>query len=120
MLEWAKNRDELVLVTDEISAPTYTVDLAKATWKIVKESARGLYHVSNEGICSRYEYGKYILEKIGWKGTLKKAKQKDFNLPAKRPKFSKLDNFGLKETVGIEMLQWENAVDRFLEELCGK
>ncbi|OOC44208.1 dTDP-4-dehydrorhamnose reductase [Thermosipho sp. 1074] len=120
VIEWSRKKDELRLVTDEISAPTYTVDLAKVTLEVVKEHAKGLYHVSNEGICSRYEYAKYIIEKIGWKGILKEAKQEDFNLPAERPKFSKLDNFGLKETLDIEMPHWKNAVDRFLKELFGE
>ncbi|AKI96634.1 dTDP-4-dehydrorhamnose reductase [Kosmotoga pacifica] len=116
VLEWAQKNGELKIVTDEISVPTYTVDLAQATWTIINKRAYGLYHISNEGECSRYEYASYILEKIGWHGKLLPAKQKDFDFPAKRPKYSKLSNFGLKETVNIEMPDWKNAVDRFLKE----
>jgi len=117
VIEWSKKYEELSLVTDEISAPTYTIDLAKATWEIIKLNARGLYHISNEGECSRYEYGTCILQKIGWNGRVKQAKQQDFDLPAKRPKYSKLDNFGLKETVNFEMPHWKDAVARFLKEV---
>ena len=117
VIEWSKNEKSLSLVVDEVSVPTYTVDLANATWGIIKLKARGLYHISNEGECSRYEYGKYILEKIGYDGEIRKAYQKDFNLPAKRPKYSKLDNFGLFETTNFKMPEWKDAVDRFLKEL---
>lgn len=117
VIEWSKKYEKISLVVDEISAPTYTVDLAKATWEIIKLRARGLYHISNEGECSRYEYGEYILERIGYKGKIEKAYQKDFNLPAKRPKYSKLDNFGLYETVGFKMPDWKGAVNRFLKEI---
>ncbi|ABR30931.1 dTDP-4-dehydrorhamnose reductase [Thermosipho melanesiensis] len=117
VIEWSKKYEKISLVIDEISAPTYTVDLAKATWEIIKYRVRGLYHISNERECSRYEYGRYILERIGYKGKIEKAYQKDFNLPAKRPKYSKLDNFGLCETVGFKMPDWKEAVDRFLKEI---
>ena len=117
VIEWSRNNKSLLLVVDEVSAPTYTVDLANATWGIIKHKARGLYHISNEGECSRYEYGKYILEKIGYDGEIRKAYQKGFNLPAKRPKYSKLDNFGLFETTNFKMPEWKDAVDRFLKEI---
>jgi len=117
VIEWFKNNKSLSFVVDEVSAPTYTVDLANATWGIIRQKARGLYHISNGGECSRYEYGKYILEKIGYDGEIRKAYQKDFNLPAKRPKYSKLDNFGLFETTNFKMPEWKDAVDRFLKEI---
>ncbi|MDK2886826.1 MAG: dTDP-4-dehydrorhamnose reductase [Thermosipho sp. (in: thermotogales)] len=117
VIEWSKKYEKISLVIDEISAPTYTVDLAKATWEIIKHRARGLYHISNEGECSRYEYGRYILERIGYKGKIEKAYQRDFNLPAKRPKYSKLDNFGLYETVSFKMPDWNDAVERYLKEI---
>lgn len=116
VIMWSKEKEVLKIVTDEVSAPTYTVDLAEATWRIIKLHACGLYHVTNSGQCSRYEYAKYILERIGWKGQILPVKQEDFNLPAKRPKFSVLDNFGFKETVNWEMPDWKDAVDRFLKE----
>lgn len=117
ILELSRNSEKISLVIDEISAPTYTVDLAFATFKIIQERVAGIYHISNEGEISRYDLGKYVLDKIKWHGQINTAFQKDFNLPAKRPKYSKLDSFGLKESVGIEMPYWEDAVDRFLREL---
>jgi dTDP-4-dehydrorhamnose reductase len=114
VIEWSKKNQVLRIVDDEISSPTYAPDLARATWELIKQRAYGLYHITNSGYCSRYEWAEFILNKIGWSGELKRAKQEDFNLPAKRPRFSVLDNFGLEETVGVKMPHLKTAVERFL------
>ena len=77
----------------------------------------GLYHISNSGICSKYDQAKYVLDKIGWTGKLGTSKTEDFNLPAKRSKFSKLDSTKLENMVGEKIPSWQDAIDRFLEEL---
>lgn len=114
VLEWSKKSKVLRIVDDEVSSPTHAPDLAKATWELIQLKAYGLYHITNSGYCSRYEWAEFILNKIGWNGELRRAKQKDFNLPAKRPRFSVLDNFGLEETVGVKIPHWKTAVERFL------
>lgn len=116
VIGWSKKTDHIRISDDEISSPTYAVDLVKATLEILKKKVYGLYHVSNTS-CSRYDWGKYILEKINWKGKLERAKALEFNLPAKRPGYSVLDNYGLNETIGYEMPTWQNATDRFLVQL---
>lgn len=116
VITWSKNKDELRIVDDEISSPTYTKDLVKATMNLINLKAYGTYHITNSS-CSRYEWGEYILEKINWKGELKKAKKEEFDLPAKRPDYAVLDNFGYKEMTGEQMPEWKDATERFLEEL---
>jgi dTDP-4-dehydrorhamnose reductase len=116
VITWSKNKDELRIVDDEISSPTYTKDLVKATMNLINLKAYGTYHITNSS-CSRYEWGEYILEKINWKGELKKAKKEEFDLPAKRPDYAVLDNFGYKEMTGEHMPDWKDATERFLEEL---
>ncbi len=116
VISWSQN-DVIRVSTDEVSVPTYAKDIVVAVMKLLEMRAYGLYHVTNEGICSRYEYAKFILEKIGYKGKLIEAKQSDFNLPAKRPHFSKLDNFGLRETANVEMPHWQKGVEEFLREV---
>ena len=117
LMKWAKDKQTLKVVDDQISSPTYTVDLAKAVMKLIKTEAYGLYHITNQGICSRYDWAKYVLEKIHWRGKLLPAKSEEFPAPAKRPKFSALDNFPLKETFGYELPYWKDATDRFLKEM---
>ena len=117
VINWSKTRDELNIVDDQVSVPTYSKDLAYFSWKLIETKKYGLYHMSNSGICSKYEQAKYVLDKIGWTGKLGTSKTEDFNLPAKRSKFSKLDSTKLENIVGEKIPSWQDAIDRFLEEL---
>ena len=117
VINWSKTRDELNIVDDQISVPTYSKDLAYFSWKLIETKKYGLYHMSNSGICSKYDQAKYVLDNIGWTGKLGTSKTEDFNLPAKRSKFSKLDSTKLENMVGEKIPSWQNAIDRFLEEL---
>ena len=117
VINWSKTRDELNIVDDQISVPTYSKDLAYFSWKLIETKKYGLYHMSNNGICSKYDQAKYVLDKIGWTGKLGTSKTEDFNLPAKRSKFSKLDSTKLENMVGEKIPSWQDAIDRFLKEL---
>lgn len=117
IMNWSKTRDVLAIVVDQISAPTYSYDLAKYSWELVKTKKYGLYHFSNDGICSKYDQAKYVLNKIGWKGILNIAKTKDFNLPARRAEFTKLDSTKLETLLDIKIPSWKDALDRYLDEL---
>ena len=117
VINWSKTRTELNIVDDQISAPTYSKDLAEFSWKLIQTEKFGLYHITNNGTASKYEQAKYILEKIGWKGKLGIAKTKDFNLPAKRPHFSKLSLEKVEELLGEKIPDWKSGIDRYLEEL---
>ena len=117
VISWSKSRDELSIVDDQISSPTYSKDLAYYSWKLIKTKKYGLYHLSNDGEASKYDQGKYVLDKIGWQGKLNRAKTKDFNLKAKRAEYTKLDSLKLEKVIGKKMPSWENGIDRFLEEM---
>jgi len=113
LINWSKKNNQLKIITDEVSSPTYTIDLAEATLELIKLKAQGKYHITNSS-CSRYNWAKYILNKIGWKGELLKAKQADFKTEAKRPKSSILDNFGYFETTGNQLRDWKEVTNDFL------
>lgn len=120
VLRWAKNKDELSIVDDQISAPTYAKDLAYFSWKLMQTQIYGLYHFSNEGIASKYDQAEYLLKKIGWDGVLKRAKTADFNVKANRPAYSKLDSSKIKKVVGENIPSWQSGIDRWLEERNGE
>ena len=117
VINWSKTRDKLSIVDDQISAPTYSKDLAEFSWKLIQTGQFGLYHITNNGTASKYDQAKYVLEKIGWKGTLKTAKTEDFNLPAKRPHFSKLSSEKVERLLGERIPDWKSGIDRYLEEM---
>jgi len=117
VINWSKSRNELNIVDDQVSVPTYSMDLAEFSWKLIQTGKFGLYHITNDGIASKYDQAKYVLEKIGWKGTLGRAKTVDFNLPAKRPTYSKLDSSKVEKLLGEKIPTWQSGIDRFLEEM---
>lgn len=117
VINWSKSRNELNIVDDQVSVPTYSMDLAEFSWKLIQTEKFGLYHITNDGIASKYDQAKYVLEKIGWKETLGRAKTADFNLPAKRPAYSKLDSSKVEKLLGEKIPTWQSGIDRFLEEM---
>ncbi len=117
LLQWASSKKELRIVDDQEASPTYCADLARAALKLIDTGRFGLYHATNSGQCSRYEWAAYILERSGWDGVLTPAKSSEFPLPAERPAYSVLDNFPLASTIGEEMPHWKDATDRFLKEM---
>ena len=116
ILSWSKNKTELKVVDDQVASPTYTADLAKATLDLLDKNARGIYHITNSGYCSRYEWAEFILAKVGWKGNLVRGSSGEFRSAARRPVFSVLDNFGTPEILGYSLPDWKDATERFLKE----
>lgn len=116
VINWSKSNDELKIVDDQVSSPTYSWDLAEYSWKLIETKKFGLYHLSNKGLTSKYDQAKYVLDYIGWKGQLKRAKTEDFNLAAYRSKFSKLDSSKLEKVIGEELPTWQSGIERFLKE----
>ncbi len=117
LISWAREKKELKIVDDQFFSPTFTGDVVKATLDLIKTDAYGLYHMTNSGYCSRYEWAKYILEKIHWQGKIIPAKSEDFHSLAKRPKFSVLNNFPLKDIIGYGLPDWKEATERYLNTL---
>ena len=117
ILEWSKEKDELKVVDDQISSPAYTVDLSKAILDLLSTGCYGIYHMTNTGHCSRYNWAKYILELSGWKGRLIPAKSSEFKTAAQRPEFSAMDTFPLGETIGYELPHWREATERFIDSI---
>jgi len=114
ILEWSKEKDELKVVDDQISSPSYTVDLSRAIIDLLETGNYGIYHMTNSSHCSRYEWAKYILELTGWKGKIIPVKSTEFKTEAQRPELSALDSFPLKETIGYELPDWKDATERFI------
>jgi len=120
VISWSGDKETLAIVDDQISSPTYSFDLAYYTLELLKTGKYGLYHLSNAGEASKYDQAKYVLDRIGWRGELRRAKSSDFNLPAKRAPYTKLDSTKLETAIGQKLPTWQSGIDRFLEEYSGK
>ncbi|MGO9013483.1 MAG: dTDP-4-dehydrorhamnose reductase [Dissulfurispiraceae bacterium] len=113
--EWAKDRDVLKIVCNQVSVPTYTNDIVKYTMTAYDKGLRGIYHLTNGGYASRYELARYFIERLGLKRTVLPTDSHFFNERARRPYFSAMSNRKLSRDLGMEIPEWTDAVDRFIE-----
>lgn len=114
---WAQKNTNLKVSNDEISVPTYTQDVVKATLLSLEKGLRGLYHLTNSGYCSRYELAKYFLGQMGLNNTLEAVSMNDFKLKAKRPLFSAMSNAKITKDLNQIIPSWQDAIDRFTSDL---
>ena len=116
MLKLAAQGKTVRVVTDEIVGPTYTLDLATKISQLIKTEHYGLYHVTNSGQCSWYEFAKRIFELTDKKVDLQPATSAEFKSKAKRPAFSILAHDNLKKIGLDDMRTWDRALAAYLEE----
>ena len=117
MLNLAETRDELNIVADQIGSPTYTKDLSKVLVDLAMSDKTGTYHVTNDDICSWYDFAKYIFASNNVNIKLNPITTSEYPTRAKRPGNSKMSKEKLVND-GFTMLPtWQDAVDRYNEEL---
>ncbi len=110
----SKIKNELKVVTDQISSPTYSNDLAYFSFELLKTDKFGIYHITNNDECSKFELAKYVLNKINYKGFLKEALSEEFNSPALRPKYSKLNTLKTELLLNQSIQSWQKAIDCYI------
>ena len=115
MLNLTASKPELKVVFDQVGTPTYAYDLAAAIYKIVSERRYkgndGVYHYSNEGVCSWYDFTKMIAEYAGHtKCDIHPCHSEEFPSPVKRPAYSVLDKTKIKTTFGVEIPYWTDSL----------
>ena len=119
MIRLGKEREELGVVFDQIGTPTYAGDLAKAIMTAVEKGIKpGVYHFSNEGVTSWYDFTKAI-HRIAGITTCKvrPIHTSEYPTPANRPHFSVLDKTKIKETYDMEIPYWEESLRKCIEKL---
>lgn len=110
ILRLAEEKEELRVVNDQVGSPTYSYDLAKMIRKIIETGLFGIYHVTNAGSCTWYEFARKILELGGRDTKVVPITSKELNRPAPRPAYSVLKNHVL-ELRGIgKMRGFEEAL----------
>jgi dTDP-4-dehydrorhamnose reductase len=114
LLEWSAAQDYLRIACDEFSVPTWTETVVDVTLRSLEQGVNGLYHLTNSGYCSRYEWARAILKKKGIDKFIRPVPMDSFRLPAKRPLFSAMNNQTITKKLNFPMPTWEEAVDRFL------
>lgn len=115
MLKLAKENKVLKIVNDQKGTPTYTKDLVEIIKKVIETDANGIYHTSNEGECTWYEFAKNIFEILKIDIDILPITTKELNRPAKRPSYSVMRNYMLELEFNYKMRNWKSSLKAFLE-----
>jgi len=123
MLNLTATKSSLNVVFDQVGSPTYAYDLAQAIFTIVEnrkyEGTDGIYHYSNEGVCSWYDFTKMIAEYAGHTACdIQPCHSNEFPSKVVRPSYSVLDKTKIKNTFGIQIPYWTDSLKRCLAELA--
>jgi dTDP-4-dehydrorhamnose reductase len=124
ILRKAKENDSLRVVFDQIGTPTWAADLGGAVMNIISSVIRnqiafnaGIYHYTNEGVCSWYDFATAIVEEAGLKCKVNPILSGEFMSVAKRPSYSVLDKSKIKENYNLEIPHWRSSLKKCLEQM---
>ena len=119
MIRLGKERDTLGVIFDQIGTPTYARDLARAIFAAIRQGVvPGVYHFSNEGVCSWYDFTKAIHRLAGIATcSVKPLHTSEYPTKAKRPHYSVLDKTKIKNMYGIEIPYWEDSLKECINAL---
>lgn len=118
MLRLAGEKGELNVVSDQVGTPTYAADLAAAIVHILADEnvadKTGIYHFSNEGICSWCDFAREIMRLSGDKCTVNGITTAEYPAKTPRPAYSVLDKTKIKQTFGLKVPEWKEALERMM------
>ncbi len=113
LLQWAKTQEYLKIAYDEFSVPTSTKIVVKYTMAALKKDLSGLFHLVNSGYASRLEWAKLVFKTLDIKTFIYPVPRRQFDLPAKRPKFSAMNSAKLEKELDEDIPYWDDEVIRF-------
>ena len=117
MLRLAETHDTIKVVSDQFGSPTYTYDLARLLVDMIQTEKYGVYHATNEGFCSWYDFACAIFREAGVNVKVVPVTSAEYGAKANRPMNSRMSKDKLTEN-GFERLpSWEDALRRFVAEL---
>ncbi|MGY0391261.1 dTDP-4-dehydrorhamnose reductase [Bizionia sp. KMM 8389] len=116
MIRLSKDKEQLSVVSDQVGTPTYAKDLAQVVMQLITTNNEeyGLYHFSNEGVASWYDFAKAIFDQTKASLKLLPIKTSEYPTPAKRPAFSVLDKSKIKSALQIEIPHWNDSLKQAL------
>jgi dTDP-4-dehydrorhamnose reductase len=116
ILNTAKEKETIEVVKDQKGSPTYTKDLAQAILKVVQSDFFGIYHITNSGVCSWFEFAQEIIKQAGLNNKVNAITSDQSKRAAKRPKFSALNNHNYIKIFGTFLRPWREALAQYLKE----
>ena len=118
MLNLTQTKPQLKVVFDQCGTPTYALDLANAIQVILSKPVQGIYHFSNEGVCSWYDFTQMIARIAHHKDCdIRPCLSSEYPSPVKRPAYSVLDKRSIRETFGIEIPYWVDSLEKCISNI---
>ena len=119
MLRLGREKEQLGVIFDQVGTPTYARDLARAIYAaIAQDVPAGVFHFSNEGVCSWYDFTRAIHRIAGITTCrVRPLHTEEYPTPAARPHYSVLDKTKIKETLGIDIPHWEESLRECMAQL---
>lgn len=117
MLTRAKQGQPIKIVSDQIVNPTYADDLAQASLKLIERQEYGLYHITNSGETSWFDYTCYFINLAGLKANISPVTTNELSSKAKRPSYGVLDISKFEKLTGYKMRSWRDAVKDYVSDL---
>lgn len=117
MLRLGKAHGAVSVVNDQIGSPTYTYDLAKLCVQMIQTNKYGIYHATNEGLCSWYEFACEIFKQAGMNVEVTPVDSTKFPAKAKRPNNSRMSKTMLDKNGFDRLPTWQDALSRYLKEI---
>lgn len=114
--KWSAQRDQIDVVWDQISTPTYTEDVVDLTLVALKQGLTGIWHAPNGGYASRYEVARAYLARRKPATIVLPINTDAFPSPAQRPFFSALSNQALSQTLDFDIPSWQDALSRYCDD----
>lgn len=114
MLKLASSHSQIRVVNDQIGTPSYTPDLAKVLWQLLKKSNGGLFHLSNSGEVAFDEYARAVFEIANINCEVIGISSTEYNAPAKRPPYSTLSNTKIQQLGIVPLRSWREALEDYL------
>ncbi len=124
MLKLGKEKDQLGVVYDQVGTPTYAHDLARAIFELLdhrdRMEALEIFHYSNEGIASWYDFSAAVMEYAGLHCHVKPLLAVEYPLPASRPHYSVMSKKKIREFLGTEIPHWRQSLEKCIHKLENK
>lgn len=115
MIKLAKEGKDIKVVNDQVLTPTSTKDVAKKLFELIGAGRYGLYHMTNTGSCSWYEFACEIFKLTGLSPDISPTTSEEFGAKAKRPRYSVLDNANLRKIGLKDLRHWKDALEDYIK-----
>ncbi len=115
IIKLAKKKKEIRVVNDQVLTPTSTVDVSEKLFELIQTGKYGIYHMTNTGSCSWYEFTCEIFRLMKLNTKITPITTEQFGAKARRPRYSVLDNFNLRKIGLTDLRNWKEALKAYIE-----